>query len=137
MNARRFWAGWVAVYVVYWVLAFLIHQVLLGPRYLALTSVWRPEAEMMARMWIMWVTSAVWTLLFCYIFTRGYEGKGAMEGVRYGALIGVFSGFTYSYETYVTFPIPLDLAHLWFASGMVMSIILGLAFALIYRPAKA
>lgn len=30
---------------------------------------------MMSKMWIMWITSAVWAVLFCYIFTRGYDNK--------------------------------------------------------------
>lgn len=54
---------------------FLIHQVFLGETYAALSSVWRPEEDMMSKMWIMWITSAVWAVLFCYIFTRGYDNK--------------------------------------------------------------
>ena len=77
MNVKRFVIGCAAVYIVYQILGFLIHQVLLGDIYKVLESVWRPEAQMMSKMWIMWLTSAVWTVLFCYIFTRGYEVANA------------------------------------------------------------
>lgn len=32
----------------------------------------------------------VWSFLFVYIFKKGYEGKGPLEGLRFGLLIGVF-----------------------------------------------
>jgi hypothetical protein len=137
MNVKRFVLGCVAVYVIYQIFGFLIHEVFLGDTYAALASVWRPEAEMMSKMWIMFLTSAVWTVLFCYIFTRGYEGKGAMEGARYGLIMGLFVGIPFSYESFVIYPIPLGLAHVWMVSAVVLSAICGIVLALIYRPAEA
>ena len=137
MNVKRFALACVAVYVVYQILGFTIHQVFLGDTYAALSSVWRPEADMMSKMWIMWLTSAVWTVLFCYIFTHGYEGKGAMEGGRYGLLMGLFIGIPYSYESFMIYPITLGLAHKWFLATMVVSLVCGIVLALIYKPAEA
>jgi hypothetical protein len=137
MNVKRFVLGCVAVYVVYQCLGFLIHQVFLGETYASLASVWRPEAEMMSKIWIMYLTSAVWAVLFCYIFTRGYEGKGAMEGARYGLIMGLFVGIPFSYESFVIYPITLSLAHAWMVSAVVLSVICGVVLALIYKPAEA
>jgi hypothetical protein len=137
MNVKRFVLGCVAVYVVYQCLGFLIHQVFLGETYASLASVWRPEAEMMSKIWIMYLTSAVWTVLFCYIFTRGYAGKGAIEGARYGLVMGLFLGLPFSYDSFVIYPITLGLAHSWFVVSIVSSVICGLVFALIYKPAAA
>jgi hypothetical protein len=137
MNVKRFVLACVAVYVVYQVLGFLIHQVFLGETYAALSSVWRPEEDMMSKMWIMWITSAVWAVLFCYIFTRGYEKKGAMEGARYGLLMGVFMGFPYSYESFMIYPITLGLAHSWFVVSLLVGLVCGIVLALIYKPAEA
>ena len=89
MNVKRFVLACLAVYAVYHVLSMAVHMGLLGDVYKSLSHVWRPEAEMNSLMWIMCLTSAVWTVLFCYIFTRGYEGKGVGEGARYGLLIGL------------------------------------------------
>ena len=135
MNVKRFWLSCGAVYIVAQVLGFLIHNVLLAETYLSLAEVWRPEAEMMSKMGLMFLTSAVWTVLFCYIFTRGYEGKGAMEGIRYGLLIGLFFGIPFSYESWVIYPIPLGLAHVWAISTVFTCAVYGLVAALVYRPA--
>jgi len=137
MNVKRFVLACVAVYVVYQILGFVIHQVFLGETYAALSSVWRPEADMMSKMWIMYLTSAAWTVLFCYIFTRGYENKGAMEGGRYGLLMGLLIGIPFSYESYMIYPITLSLAHKWMITSVVVSVICGIVLALVYKPADA
>lgn len=137
MNVKRFVLACVGVYVVYQVLSFIINTFILGDTYLALASVWRPEAEMMSKMWILFLTSAVWTVLFCYIFTRGYENKGVMEGVRYGLMIGLFVGLPFSYESYAVYPITIGLAHAWVIASVVMSIACGAVLAAIYKPAEA
>jgi hypothetical protein len=137
MNVKRFWLACLAAYVVLQILGFLIHQLWLGSTYMALSEVWRPQAEMMSKMWVMYITAAVWTICFCYIFVRGYENKGIMEGLRYGVIIGLFYSLVQSYDSYVIYPIPYSLALQWFLSGLVVSIILGVIVALIYKPAEA
>jgi len=135
MNVKRFVLGCVAVYVAAQVLGFVIHQVFLAETYGSLASVWRPEAEMMAMMWMMYLTAALWTVLFCYIFTRGYENKGIMEGLRYGLLIGLF-WIPFAYESHVIYPVPIGLAHIWAITTIVSCMIYGMIFAAIYRPAE-
>jgi hypothetical protein len=137
MNVKRFVLACVGVYVVYQVLSFIINMFILGDTYLALASVWRPEAEMMSKMWILYLTSAVWTVLFCYIFTRGYENKGVMEGVRYGLMIGLFIGIPISYESYAIYPITIGLAHAWAITSVVVAISCGAVLAAIYKPLEA
>ncbi len=133
MNTKKLLISFVAVYVVAQVLSYLIHAVWLGPTYASLSEVWRPEAELMSKQWIMFVTSAVWAFFFCYIFVRGYENKGLVEGVRYGAIIGLFFGIPQAYDAYVVYPIPYHLALKWFLSGMVVSILCGIVVALVYK----
>ena len=137
MNVKRFVLACAAVYVIYQIFGFVVHQLLLSDIYKVMESVWRPEAQMMSKMWIMYLTSAVWTVLFCYIFTRGYEDKGAMEGARYGLIMGLFIGIPFAYESYMIYPITLSLAHAWMVSAVVLSVICGLVLALIYKPAEA
>ena len=127
----------VAVYVVGQILGYLIHRVWLGPTYASLASVWRPEAEMASKMWIMFLTSAIWSFFFCYVFARGYEGKGLAEGARYGVIIGLFFGISQAYDSYVIYPIPYSLALKWFLSGLAYCVVTGLVAASLYKPAKA
>ncbi len=127
----------VAVYVAGWALNYLIHQVWLAETYASLASVWRPQAEMASKMWIMAVTGATWSFFFCYVFARGYEGKGLAEGVRYGAIIGLFFGISNSYDSYVIYPIPYSLALKWFLSSLAFCVVQGIVAAALYKPAKA
>jgi len=134
---KKLLIAFVAVYVAGQAMGYLIHQVWLAPTYASLASVWRPEAEMMSKMWIMFVTSAFWSFFFCYVFARGYEGKGLAEGARYGAIIGLFFGISQSYDSYVIYPIPYSLALKWFLSGLAFCVVQGIVAAALYKPAKA
>jgi len=129
--------SFVATYVVYQILGYLIHQVWLSDTYASLAAVWRPEAEMMSKMWVMYVTSAFFCFFFCYIFVRGYENRGLGEGFRFGAIIGLFYALPQAYDAYVVYPIPYSLALRWFLSGLVVSIILGSVVAIVYKPRAA
>jgi hypothetical protein len=134
MKNKTFWLGFIAVYIVGQIVGFGIHNLVLDDMYQALANVWRPEAEMMGMMWIFFLTSAVYLFLFCYIFTKGYEGRGIMEGVRYGTLMGLFMSVPMAFDSFVVYPITLQLSIAWFITGMVYFIIAGVIFAAIYKP---
>ncbi len=89
---------------------------------------------MMDKMWIMHLTSLFLSFLFVYIFTKGYEGKGVGEGVRYGLLIGLLMNGVGAFNQYVIYPVPFKLAVQWFIFGTLEFIIAGIITALIYRP---
>lgn len=133
MNWKRVLIAFVAVYVVYQVLALLVHRIWLEATYLALADVWRPQDELLSKQWIMFVTSAVFCFFFCYIFARGYEGKGWQEGARYGAIIGLFYSIPVAYDAYVIYPIPYRLALHWFLSGFAICVVVGVVAALVYK----
>lgn len=134
---KRFWMAFAACYVVGQVVGFLVHGVWLDATYQSLASVFRPKAEMDANMWVMFLNSALMLFVFCYVFTKGYEGKGVMEGVRYGALIGVLLGVVPSIDQTWIYPIPLDLGVTWAITGLVYFVILGAVLAAIYKPDAA
>jgi hypothetical protein len=123
-----------ACYVVLHALGFLIHGVLLDSSYQAQAAVFRPKAEMDGMMWMMFVNSAIYLWVFCYVFTKGYENKGLMEGVRYGVLMGLLISVMGAWDAYVVYPIPHTLALKWFVSGMVVWTALGVVMALVYKP---
>jgi hypothetical protein len=97
-------------------------------------DVFRPEAELNSMMWMMMVGSLLYMFLFCYIFTRGYEGKGIGEGVRYGLLMGLFLSIPSAVDQYVVYPLTANLAVIWFVTGVIAFMILGAVFAAIYKP---
>lgn len=137
MTNKTFWIGWIVVYVVMQALGFVIHAVLMANTYEGLAGVFRPEAEMTSMIWMMYVSGAVTTFMFCYIFTKGYEGRGVMEGVRYGALIAFLMAGAMSIDPHVIYPIPANVASMWLISGFVSFMIAGGIFAAIYKPETA
>lgn len=136
MNTKSFLITVVVLYIVVQVLGYLVHEVWLTPLYQELATVFRPEAEMNELMWVFFVTSAIFVLVFTYIFVRGREGKGIMEGVRYGALMGLLYNVTVSYDSFVVYPITYELTMKWALSGFAISIILGVVASLVYKPSN-
>jgi hypothetical protein len=134
MKNKTFWIGWLVVFVVMQVYGYLVHEVGMSGTYESLAPIFRPEAEMMDMMWMMTVGSAITMLVFCYIFTFGREGKGVMEGVRYGFWMGVFLSIPSAVDQYVVFPLTGKVAVVWFITGLVGWIISGAIFAAIYKP---
>jgi hypothetical protein len=126
--------GSVVVYVILEVLDFLIHGVILAPAYVATQHLWRPD--MMDKMWIMYIVAAVVSFFFALIFSKGYEGKGIIEGIRYGLYVGVMMGVGMAYGTYAMIAIPYSLALQWFIFSIFEYIIAGIGVALVFGKKK-
>ncbi|MDX1403731.1 MAG: hypothetical protein R3192_04300 [Woeseiaceae bacterium] len=137
MNNKTFWIGFVVVYVLWQVLGFVIFETMLGEAHSQMSGVFRPENELNDMMWMLLVSSAVMMFMFCYIFTRGYEGKGIMEGVRYGILIAFLMASPMVIEQHVLYRVPSNVANMWLIGIFVSFTIVGAAFAAIYKPQAA
>ena len=135
---KKFWLGFVAVFVTSEILNFLINGLLLMPDYQATQNVWRPN--MMSYMWVFHVLMVVESFFFTLIFSKGYEGKGIMEGVRFGLYIGIWMSMGMAYGTYAMIAIPYSLAIKWFLFGIIQYIIMGIVVSMVYgkkAPATA
>ena len=139
MNSKRFWIAFVVVFIVLEVTNYLVHGVILDATYNSegLKEVFRSQEEMQSNMWIMWITDIIWAFFFTFIFVKGYENKGIMEGVKYGIYIGIFFSLVIAYGNYAVYPIPYSLALQWFIYGLIQCIILGIFAAAIYKPKEA
>ena len=135
MNTKRWLLASVAVLVVFAVLEFVIHGVLLQGIYQQTASVWRTQAEMQRLMWIFWVGYLVFAPLFALIYVKGYEkGKpGLGQGFRFGLYVGAMLSVLHSYSFYVILPIPLVLSCYWFAATIVEFTAAGIAAGLVYH----
>jgi len=132
MNIKRFLAGGLAIFVIFQVCDFVIHGLILGDVYMSMMNVWRPD--MMSLMWIMYVSSFVFSFLMMYVFVKGYEGRGIPEGIRFGILIGILTNGIGAFYQYALYPLPFSLIIQWFVYGLVEFILAGIAAAAIYRP---
>ena len=133
MNVKRFIFAIIAVFVAIQITDPIIHGFILKNSYTALQHVWRPD--MMSKMWIMYLTSLIFSFIFVYVFTKGYENKGIAEGIRFGIIIGLLLNVVGTFNQYVVYPVPFSLALQWFVYGMIEFILAGIVTALIYKPA--
>ena len=136
MNTKKWIITSLVVFVAATILDFIIHVLILSEAYEATSHLWRPEAEMNQMMAIMWFSGLIFSFLFVFVFAKGYEGRGIMEGVRFGLIIGIFFMLPMSLGNYAAMPIPFSLALNWFILGIIEFIILGVLAALLYKPAS-
>ena len=132
MNTKKFLLASLAVFITLQILDFVIHNLLLGSVYESIQEAFRPD--MMDKMWIMYLTGIIFSLLFVYIFSKGYEGKGIIEGAKYGLIIGLVVHLVGSYNQYVVYPLPYSLVLKWFLYGTLELMIAGIVLALVYKP---
>jgi hypothetical protein len=127
---RKLIIGFITVFVVFIILDYLIHNVLLISLYEETEHLWRPAEEM--RSWIFLVTGLFFAFFFTLIFSKGYEGRGIMEGFRYGLYVALMVQLPGAYVSYAVTPIPYALALQWFLYGTVQYILLGILLARVY-----
>jgi hypothetical protein len=132
---KKFWIGFVVVFVAMEIMMFLIHGVLLSSAYEATKSVWRPD--MMSLMWVYHVLALIGAFFFTFIFSKGYEGKGIGEGVRYGLYIGIWMASGMAYGSYAMINIPYSMALQWFIYGVIEYVIYGILVAAVYGKQAA
>ncbi len=134
---RKFWITVAVLFVTCSIMDFIFNGLVMTGAYKATASLWRAPEEMNKFRPILWLVGLVWCFFFVLIFGKGYEGKGVMEGVRFGLYIGVFSGFSMGFGSYSTMPITLGIAFSWFLITIVESIVAGILAAMLYKPVRA
>lgn len=136
MFTKKFWLTFILVFIVLEITNYLFYMGLMGPIFQdpEVQKAFRSMEEIQSKMWVSYLMDLVWSFFFTFIFVKGYENKGIMEGVRFGIYIGLFYNMVVSYQNYVFYPIPYKVVLPSFLLGMVQVIILGIIAALIYKP---
>ena len=111
---------------------YFVHGNLLMGLYEQTTDLWRPQETMQEFFPMMLTYQALLAVVLGLIFTRNYEAKGIMEGVRFGILLGALIGLLNA-AAYIWMPIPSDLALGWAAAGFGIALGVGVIFSLLYR----
>lgn len=76
--SRKIWIGFVAVFVTTQVIEGLTNYFFLDPIYSVYSHIWRPIAEM--KLWMLPIIGLFFSFFFVFIFSKGYERKGLLEG---------------------------------------------------------
>lgn len=129
---KKFWTSFLVVYIMMNILNFVIHAVLLAGAYQseAVARIMRPEQDQL--MWVHFVTALVFSFFFTLVFSKGYEGKGIGEGLRFGFYVGMMCAVPMAYDSFAVYPIPYSLAIQWFFYGLLQYVILGVTAAALY-----
>lgn len=132
---KKLWVTFVVVFIAYFFLGWLVNEVLLASAYQSLPAdMMRSHDAIMSNLWIIAVSHLFYAFFFTLIFSKGFENKGWMEGIRFGLYVGLMVSVPMAYITYATQPIPYSLALQWFIYGTLSNIIIGIVAALVYKP---
>jgi hypothetical protein len=129
---KKIWLGFIAVFITLQILDGIVNLFILDAAYKSISFLLRPEGEMIY--WIVPIVGLFFSFFFTFIYSRGYEGKGILEGARYGLYIGLMVALPMSYGAYAVMPIPYSLALQWFVYGTIEYVIAGMVLAMVFRP---
>ena len=120
---KRTFAAIALAFIVWSILDFVLHGVLLKPTYEATASLWCPMDEM--NMPLMSLVTLVVVACFVLIYQLLVKEKSLFTGIRYGALLGLATGISMGLGSYVYTPIPMLLALSWMFGNWVEVIAVG------------
>jgi hypothetical protein len=128
---KKVWLGALVVFIVLEILMFLVDGVILSGAFRAVAGVFRPD--MGSRMWMYHVINVFNAFFFTFIFSKGYEKKGILEGVRYGFYIGVWLSIGMALGTDAMIAIGRSLTIQWFIYGVIEYVIAGAVLAMVFK----
>jgi len=130
MKKKIFLAA-IALFILWSVLDFIIHGLILESAYASTASLFRPVAEM--KMGLMYVTVFIGALSFSAIYGYLVAKKSPMAGLTYGLLYGIAVGVGMGYGTYSMMPIPYSMALTWFLGTVIETTLGGLLLGTIIK----
>jgi Na+-transporting methylmalonyl-CoA/oxaloacetate decarboxylase beta subunit len=134
MNTKRLVLAIIAVFIGVFVTDFVIHGLWLKNDYAATASLWRPEAEMTARMGWLMLGQFLATVTFVVLYAKGFAKEACpLCAVLYGLFMGLFMQAN-TLITYAVQPLPASLAVKWFIAGIGQGVLLGLLVFFAYKP---
>jgi len=125
----------VAVFATFVILDYIIHGIILMSTYVATAYLWRSPEEMI--LWVMYLSTLVFSIIFVYIYARFIAKKGTGTGVFYGLLMGLAMGTSMGIGSFSVMPIPCNMALTWFLGCIVEMALAGLWLGLIIKEKEA
>ncbi len=129
---KRFLLAGVSIFILWSVLDWGIHVVLLEEAYQETAELWRGPDEM--KMVLMYIVGLLAALCFTGVYallTNG--GTTCSRTVAYGAIAGFGSAVGMGYGSYSVMPIPYSMALTWFLGVLAEGVLAGLILAAVYR----
>jgi len=111
--------GTVALFVLWSVLDFVIHGVLLRDLYASGPALFRPMEEM--RMSLLYLTVLIGAGAYTLLYGLNAPRPALRDSIVFGLVFGVATGFGMGFGTYSIIPIELGMAWGWFLGTLAES----------------
>lgn len=131
INTSRFILCTLILTIFTFIYQWFVHGHLLVDEYAAFANLWRSPEDMKALFGSTVFFNVALSAILTILYSRGHEGKGVDEGVRFGVYVGLLMGIL-SAMAYLWLPISTSLATLWFVDGLVFSLLAGVILSLTY-----
>lgn len=133
MDDRRLVMAAVVAAVVDFIFGFVAYGNVLSSQFSAFPGVFRPPQTQISYLPILFLGILVGMFAITYIYAKGYEGGGIVEGVRFGILVGIFNGGYVVVVGYAVMNIGRRLTASMALAGLIEWIVVGLAISATYR----
>jgi hypothetical protein len=133
VNLGRVAASALVGWIVYLGVSPLANNLLLADLYARHAGVFRPQAEM--NLVVGLGATLAGFFVFAYAYAKGYEGgPGALEGLRFGVVVGLLLACFSVAWNYVVLPVSAALAAAWVVDVIAEMAIYGTVVGLVYKP---
>jgi hypothetical protein len=134
---KKFFVAWLAVFIVWFVGSFVVHGLLLAGDYTKLGNLFRPPQEANRLFHWMILAHVLMAGAFVWIYSRGNEAKPwAAQGVRFGVAVALLAVVPMYMIYYVVQPMPEETVIKQVVFDGVLTILLGLVVAFVYRAPR-
>jgi hypothetical protein len=135
--SKRFLIAWIVLFAAWFLGSFVVHGVLLRSDYMQLTNLFRPESDQRKYFPLMIVAHVILSGAFVWIYARGVAAKPwPGQGVRFGLAVALLTVVP-TYMIYFTVqPMPADIVVKQIVCDGVLTLILGMIVAWLYRGAQ-
>jgi len=133
VNFGRVAAAAVVAWITYMLVSPVVNNVLLADLYARHTAVFRPQADMNLVLGL--GASLLGFFVFAYAYAKGYEGgSGALEGLRFGVVVGLLLACFAVTWNYVVLPVSGSMGVAWIVDTLVEMALYGVVVGLVYKP---
>jgi hypothetical protein len=135
---KKFLIAWLVIFVVWMAGSFVVHGVLLHDDYAGLSSLFRSEADAQRLFPLMILAHIMLSGALAWIYSRGAEAKPwVAQGIRFGVAIALLTVVPTYIIYYVVQPMPGAVVARQIVFDGILTVILALVAAFIYRqPAR-
>ena len=135
MDYKRLALAAVVTWIVDSIYSMVVWMGMMGPDIAANPGVFRAQEAMQAYMPLMFAGGLVGIFALVYIYAKGYEGGGIGEGVRFGAVMGVFMVAFVNVPLFASMNVNSRFGMMTSIAGFAEMLVAGIVIGVMYRPA--